>query len=119
MFLVHIPAGAKSLPSRVRHVVSANYQGLFKPLTPDQAMWQQVSEMIRSEKCVSPGDPVTCDDQRRLHEYAARYMQGTLQEPAVQRDRQLASMARAIVTAQRNYYRRVHPIKGRRQAAAA
>lgn len=119
MFLVHLPAGAKTLPGRMRHTVSLNYQGLFMPLTPDQAMWQRVSERIRAVRYVSAGDPVTIDDQRLMHEYAARYMQGVLEEPTTDRNRQLACRARSIVNSQRNSYRRHHPIKGRRQAAAA
>lgn len=119
MFLVHIPESAKTLPGRVRHTVSLNYQGLFKPLTPDQAMWQQVSERIRAVKCMAVGDPVTSDDRRLMHEYAARYMHGTLQEPVAERDRQLACRARSIVNSERNSYRRLHPIRGRRTAVAA
>ena len=119
MLLVHLPANAKTLPRRVRYTVSLGYQGLFKPLTPDQAMWQQVSERIRAVKCVSAGDPVTSNDRQLMHEYASCYMQGTLREPIAKRDRLLACRARSIVNSERNSYRRHHLIKGRRMVTAA
>lgn len=106
----------RTLTTRARNSASLIYEGLLKPGTEAEVVYIAVSSEIQKLRgCARAGIPeVTTNDRRLMHEYASTLM---LRDPKAEAPAALnplyASRVHSIVKAQREQYRRHHPLQTR------
>lgn len=114
MLFLHLPHGSKRFTGRARHAAVLLYQGLLEPMPYRETLYMGVSQAIMRPRPT----PYTAKERNLMHQYAASRLLGEVAPPA-EMSVLLVSKVDALISAERSTYRKHHPIKGRRQAAAA